>query len=399
MQHHAKIPSHIYNAIKGDPITDVIGINEPTITKTRHLLSWFTGNTITSTYMINISDENVKKMTDAYYARSELHHIMHRKRVHTTLIIILLLSIIFTLFIGLYIKPTIQHESWEIFIKHFTNWSWMFQCVFYISILICFMFFSHTKILDILFGYFYTHLAGTVCSVAIMVFLNMGALEQYWIFQDSSISSSSMSSDASSSYTYEYYSLNYFLDTFSTFRPDQSSPFDINPYIQNVLIGSELYHTFPVIFFLLVSIFMFKYIKRSFYYVYAGYSKSELYPIRIILLFSPVLFMAIYASIFDPLAVYHVKGPLMIGLLLIAVISAIVNYCILNFFMPCPVPRYLVSKNILQMKNYHNLKTFRDDENNLYAKLMNFINTDKVHLYYIENGNNDHHSHITRKIF
>jgi hypothetical protein len=381
MQHHVKIPSHVYNAIKDDPTSVIIQNLKPTIVKTRHILSFFTGNTITSTYTPDLNIDDIQKMINANRERSELYHIMHRKRVHTTLTVILLLSIIFALFVGLYVKPTVQHESWKIFIEHFTNWSWVFQCVFYISVTVIFMFFSHTKILDYIFACCLTTLAGTVCSVAIMVFLNMGSLEQYWIFEHSSSSSSSSSSaydssDISSSEDYYYHTINYFIDTFSSFRPDQTSPFDINPYIQNVLIGSELYHTFPVIFFLLTSIFMFKYIKRSFYYVFAGYSKFDLYCVRIILLFTPVLFMAIYASIFNPLAVYHVKGPLVLGLLLVALISFIVNYCILNFFMPCPM-----SKSNQKVFNHHALKTFRDEEHNLYTQVMNFANTDHVHLY------------------
>lgn len=399
MQHHVKIPSHIYNAIKQDPTSSIIHNKNPdSVVKSRHLLSSFTGSKVTSTYHLDINQEDIIKIIDAHYARTELSHIMHRKRVHTTLIVILLLGIIFTLFIGLYVKPTVQHESWKIFVEHFTNWSWMFQCVFYISVLICFMFLSHTKILDYLFACCYTTLAGTVCSVAIMVFMNMGALEQYWIFEhsSSSSSSSSMSSSLSSSSSsdYEYYSINYFLDTFSSFRPDQTSPFDINPYVQNVLIGSELYHTFPVIFFLLTSIFMFKYIKKAFYYVFAGHSKTDLFCIRIVLLFTPVLFMAIYASIFNPLAVYHVKGPLAIGLVFISVISFIVNYCILNFFMPCPLLVPSDKKNVHSIPtNYHELKTFRDEEHNLYAQVMTFINTDKIHL-----RERDRNGHLT-KIF
>lgn len=374
MQHHVKIPSHVYNAIKDDPTSNIIQNIKPTIVKTSHIFSFFTGNIVTSNYTLDINIEDVQKMIAANRARSELYHILHRKRVHTTLTVMVLLSIIFALFIGLYVKPTVQHESWKIFVEHFTNWSWLFQCVFYISLTVSFMFLSHTKILDFIFAYCFTTLAGTVCSVAIMVFLNMGSLEQYWIFEHSSSSSSSSSSSISSD---DYYSINYFIDTFSSFRPDQTSPFDVNPYIQNVLIGSELYHTFPVIFLLLTCIFMFKYIKRSFYYVFAGYSKFDLCCIKIILLFTPVFFMAIYASIFNPLAVYHVKGPLSLGLLLIALISFIVNYCILNFFMPCPMSKISSQK----VFNHHAVRTFRDEEHNLYTEVMNFVNTDHIHLY------------------
>lgn len=310
----------------------------------------YKGVTLTSDQVTMIKDEqNARDFMSTYY------HNIADQRITT---IFVLSGIIFTLFIGYAVKTTFQHEKIEVFVEHFTNWAWMIHTTFYIVLWMSVTLLYQTKLMYYVLGLCITSIAGIATTVAALVLINIALLEQYWLPTHGSTSDST------------YVTVSYFLDTFSSFNPESSQPFDVNTTVWSVLFGSELYHTFPVIFWMLVVIFFDAQLSEAFSRLYSGYNKLATLVIRLILTFFPCAIMLSYLIFYNPLAVYHAKGPLYPAIILGIGICGLTNYFLLRKYFPYPVPRHFYQKYIHQHSDPL-LSMFFDDNKQIPEKTFN----------------------------
>lgn len=284
-----------------------------------------TGISYVRTYKnASISDADAQKIRMQQSAQEYLYHYCKNRSEQRITAILVLSAIIFALFIGFAIKWTVQHEHMSIFIEHFTNWAWAMHTLFYIALWVSLMIAFQTRVLYYVLGIFITTIAGVATTVCTLVLINIGLLEQYWLnFGDES--------------SYSYTTVSYFLDTFSPFNPESSQAFDVNDRVWSVLVGSELYHTFPVVFWMLTVVVFDEQLKESFIVLYSGYNKWQTFCIKLVLTFAPFFVMLSYLLFYDPLAVYHAKGPLYPAIVLGAGICGVVNYVLLKKYFPYPV--------------------------------------------------------------
>jgi len=185
---------------------------------------------------------------------------VHMDPKYVWLLVFQLLWIVFTVAAA---TEKIEHNTFHDYIRHFTNWSWSLQILFYALTWLGFLWPDFLYSVIVIF-FFITW--GTIWVVAILV--------QCLILTDSNF---------------------------------------IMQYVRQysaglVIFGNDLYHLFPVVVILIFAFVLKQEIHNAFRWAYADIREPGwLIALGVLQIFSPIILLLLYISIFDPMKVYNAK--------------------------------------------------------------------------------------------
>lgn len=191
---------------------------------------------------------------------------------------LIVIQILWIIFIVAAATEKIEHNTWGDYIRHFTNWSWTLQILFY----------SLTWL-----GFWYPDLLYAV--LVVFFFVTWGTI---WVVLTLVVAL--ILTDA-------HFIMQY-----------------VKRYSAGVVIfGNDLYHVFPVIVILLFAFALKQELHNAFRWALEDI-KSNFWRavIGIVQIFSPIILLLMYISIFDPVQVYNARISPVMGAV-IAVVTLI----------------------------------------------------------------------------